>query len=114
MENTILEQPPDFKNPLHNLQSFINFNNTDNSDSPDITMDKRENRFFLILACFFFSGLTGLIYEILWTRMIVKIIGRAPFAESIILAIFMDRRSSPRQSVARSSIMETGSVALRQ
>jgi spermidine synthase len=52
-------------------------------------MAQREKRFFLIFACFFFSGLSGLTYEILWTRMIVKIIGSAPFAESIILAIFM-------------------------
>lgn len=43
----------------------------------------------LVLICFFFSGLTGLIYEILWTRMIVKIIGGAPFAVSIILTVFM-------------------------
>lgn len=43
----------------------------------------------LILVCFFFSGMTGLIYEILWTRMIVKIIGGAPFAVSIILTVFM-------------------------
>jgi spermidine synthase len=43
----------------------------------------------LVLVCFFFSGTTGLIYEILWTRMIVKIIGGAPFAVSIILTIFM-------------------------
>ncbi|MHC4457180.1 MAG: fused MFS/spermidine synthase [Planctomycetota bacterium] len=43
----------------------------------------------LILVCFFFSGLTGLIYEILWTRMIVKVIGGAPFAVSIILTVFM-------------------------
>ncbi|MHC4433848.1 MAG: fused MFS/spermidine synthase, partial [Planctomycetota bacterium] len=43
----------------------------------------------LVLVCFFLSGLTGLIYEILWTRMIVKIIGSAPFAVSIILTIFM-------------------------
>jgi predicted membrane-bound spermidine synthase len=43
----------------------------------------------LVLACFFFSGLTGLIYEILWTRMIVKIIGGTPFAVSIILTVFM-------------------------
>ncbi|MFH1371714.1 MAG: fused MFS/spermidine synthase [Planctomycetota bacterium] len=43
----------------------------------------------LILICFFFSGMTGLIYEILWTRMIVKIIGAAPFAVSIILTVFM-------------------------
>ena len=43
----------------------------------------------LVLICFFLSGLTGLIYEILWTRMIVKVIGSAPFAVSIILTVFM-------------------------
>ncbi|MEE9371240.1 MAG: fused MFS/spermidine synthase, partial [Sedimentisphaerales bacterium] len=43
----------------------------------------------LVLVCFFFSGLTGLIYEILWMRMIVKIIGGAPFAVSIVLTVFM-------------------------
>jgi len=45
--------------------------------------------FSLILLCFFISGFTGLIYEILWTRMIVKIIGSAPFAVSIVLTVFM-------------------------
>lgn len=44
---------------------------------------------FLILICFFLSGFTGLIYEILWIRMIVKLIGGAPFAVSIVLTIFM-------------------------
>ena len=43
----------------------------------------------LILVCFFLSGFTGLIYEILWIRMIVKLIGGAPFAVSIVLTIFM-------------------------
>jgi len=43
----------------------------------------------LVLVCFFLSGLTGLIYEILWTRLIVKMIGGAPFAVSIILTVFM-------------------------
>jgi len=43
----------------------------------------------LVLGCFLLSGLTGLIYEILWTRMIVKVIGSAPFAVSIILTVFM-------------------------
>jgi len=47
------------------------------------------NLFILILSCFFISGLTGLMYEILWTRMIVKIIGSAPFAISIVLTVFM-------------------------
>jgi spermidine synthase len=45
--------------------------------------------FVLILSCFFVSGLTGLIYQILWTRMIVKIIGSAPFAVTIVLTVFM-------------------------
>ena len=43
----------------------------------------------LVLICFFLSGLVGLIYEMLWTRMIVKIIGSAPFAVTIILTVFM-------------------------
>jgi len=43
----------------------------------------------LVLVCFFFSGVSGLIYEILWTRMLVKIIGGAPFAISIVLTVFM-------------------------
>ncbi len=43
----------------------------------------------LILMCFFLSGLTGLVYEILWTRLIIKIIGGAPFAVSIVLTVFM-------------------------
>ena len=42
-----------------------------------------------VLICFFLSGITGLTYEILWTRMIVKLIGGAPFAISIILTVFM-------------------------
>ena len=45
--------------------------------------------FLLVLTCFFLSGFSGLLYEILWTRMMVKIIGSAPFAVSIILTIFM-------------------------
>lgn len=45
--------------------------------------------FVLILSCFFISGLTGLIYQILWVRMIVKIIGSAPFAVTIVLTVFM-------------------------
>ena len=45
--------------------------------------------FLLILACFFISGLTGLVYEVLWTRMIVGIIGTSPFSVTIVLTIFM-------------------------
>jgi len=54
-----------------------------------ISRRSTKNIEILVLTCFFLSGLTGLIYEILWTRMIVKIIGSAPFAVSMILTIFM-------------------------
>jgi len=43
----------------------------------------------IVLVCFFSSGISGLIYQILWTRMIVKVIGCAPYAISIILTVFM-------------------------
>lgn len=43
----------------------------------------------IILICFFSSGISGLIYQILWTRMIVKVIGGTPYAISIILTVFM-------------------------
>lgn len=43
----------------------------------------------LVLTCFFFSGVTALIYEVLWTRMIVTVIGGAPFAVSTILTVVM-------------------------
>jgi spermidine synthase len=43
----------------------------------------------LILFCFFFSGMAGLIYQILWLRMIDKVVGSAPFAVATVLSIFM-------------------------
>ncbi|HWR81725.1 MAG TPA: hypothetical protein VN285_00325, partial [Candidatus Deferrimicrobium sp.] len=74
----------------------------------------------LVLTCFFLSGMTGLMYEVLWTRMISKIIGAAPFAISIILTIFMaglglgaylasrriDRITQPEQLVKIYGILE--------
>ncbi|MDR1727223.1 MAG: fused MFS/spermidine synthase [Acidobacteriota bacterium] len=45
--------------------------------------------YLLILVCFLISGLTGLVYEVLWTRMIVKVIGTSPFSVTIILTVFM-------------------------
>ena len=45
--------------------------------------------FLLILVFFFFSGMTGLIYQVIWTRMVVKVIGAPLFAISMILTVFM-------------------------
>jgi spermidine synthase len=76
--------------------------------------------YFLVLCFFFISGMTGLIYEILWTRMIGNIIGSAPFAVSIVLTVFMgglglgsylasrsiDRLKTPRDLVRIYGILE--------
>jgi len=54
------------------------------------TAYKRSHKIELLVLIFFFlSGLTGLIYEILWTRLIVELIGGTPFAISIVLTVFM-------------------------
>lgn len=45
--------------------------------------------FWLVLCCFFLSGAAGLMYEVLWVRMVDKIIGSAPFAVATVLSVFM-------------------------
>jgi len=42
-----------------------------------------------VLACFFLSGTTGLMYEVLWTRMLILIFGATTFAVSTVLTVFM-------------------------
>ena len=42
-----------------------------------------------VLGCFFISGVTGLIYQTVWVRMIDKVIGSAPFAVAAVLSVFM-------------------------
>jgi len=43
----------------------------------------------LISCCFFLSGAAGLTYEVLWVRLIDKVIGSAPFAVATVLTVFM-------------------------
>ena len=59
------------------------------TDKTEKSEETNSGLYALILFFFFISGLTGLIYEILWTRLIIKIIGSAPFAVSIVLTVFM-------------------------
>ncbi len=42
-----------------------------------------------VALCFFLSGAAGLVYELLWLRLIDKVIGSAPFAVSTVLSVFM-------------------------
>ncbi len=46
-------------------------------------------RFLFVPCCFFLSGAAGLIYQVLWVRMIDKVIGSAPFAVAMVLSVFM-------------------------
>ncbi|MBN1932057.1 MAG: fused MFS/spermidine synthase [Desulfobacterales bacterium] len=42
-----------------------------------------------VAGCFFISGAAGLVYEVIWVRMIDKVIGSAPFAVASVLSVFM-------------------------
>ncbi|MDP6505982.1 MAG: fused MFS/spermidine synthase, partial [Planctomycetota bacterium] len=46
-------------------------------------------RYFLLLACFFLSGLCGLIYQIVWMRMLGLVFGNSTYATATVLAAFM-------------------------
>jgi len=47
------------------------------------------NTIKLVAACFFLSGATGLIYEVLWARMLGLVFGATTLAVSTVLAAFM-------------------------
>jgi spermidine synthase len=42
-----------------------------------------------VLACFFISGISGLIYEVIWTRMLGLVFGNTTFATSTVLTAYM-------------------------
>jgi spermidine synthase len=42
-----------------------------------------------VAGCFFLSGAAGLVYQVIWVRLIDKIIGGAPFAVATVLSVFM-------------------------
>ncbi len=44
---------------------------------------------FFILLCFFFSGATGLIYQVVWTRQMELLFGATTYAVSALLTAFM-------------------------
>ncbi len=43
----------------------------------------------ILLTLFFLSGICGLIYEVVWTRMLTLVMGNTVFATSTVLAAFM-------------------------
>src|SRR3989338_8173260 len=50
----------------------------------------REQGLLLVaLICFFFSGAAGLIYEVVWTRMLTQVFGNTTYAIATVLSSFM-------------------------
>jgi len=43
----------------------------------------------LIFICFFISGAAGLIYEVVWDKYLVQILGNTAYAHTLVLATFM-------------------------
>jgi spermidine synthase len=52
-------------------------------------MEKTTGKRPMIFALFFVSGITGLVYEVAWTRMFVTVFGSTTHAVSTVLAAFM-------------------------
>ncbi len=43
----------------------------------------------IAFVCFFLSGMSGLIYEVVWTRMLTQIFGNTTHAVATVLTAFM-------------------------
>lgn len=48
-----------------------------------------DRRFGLVLACFFASGLSGLIYQVVWSEQLMLLLGASHAAVATVLAAFM-------------------------
>ncbi|UCH98219.1 MAG: fused MFS/spermidine synthase [Candidatus Aminicenantes bacterium] len=54
-----------------------------------ITHSNPKSMQFLVLVLFFFSGISGLVYQIVWTRLLILIFGNTMLATSTVLSAFM-------------------------
>lgn len=59
------------------------------TESPDSSTSYSPSTIFLTGVCFIVSGATGLIYEVLWARMLGLVFGATTLAVSTVLAAFM-------------------------
>src|SRR5919106_3551306 len=50
---------------------------------------KQDWLLFIGLFCFFFSGAAGLVYQVVWTRMLTQIFGNTTYAIATVLSAFM-------------------------
>ena len=52
-------------------------------------MPEKASQKTIIAVCFLATGVTGLVYEIVWTRMLILVFGSTLFATTTILTTFM-------------------------
>ncbi|MGE4650919.1 MAG: hypothetical protein AAEJ53_08535 [Myxococcota bacterium] len=55
-----------------------------------------------IATAFFLSGLAGLMHEVVWAKLLVRLIGATAYAQSVVLAVFMGGLACPRRPSANS------------
>src|SRR6516225_3490444 len=48
-----------------------------------------KNRGGMVLALFFFSGATALVYEVVWSKFLSQMFGSTIYAQTVVLAVFM-------------------------
>src|SRR5690348_9806594 len=52
------------------------------------TMQSRD-RGWMVLALFFCSGATALIYEVVWSKFLSQMFGSTVYAQTVVMAVFM-------------------------
>jgi spermidine synthase len=59
------------------------------SHKKPIDLNKRAKGFWVLITVFFFSGLCGLIYEVVWSRLLTLVFGNTTYAISTVVGVFM-------------------------
>jgi len=54
-----------------------------------IDSDRKAGAFWAVVTVFFFSGLCGLIYEVVWSRLLTLVFGNTTYAISTVVGVFM-------------------------
>jgi spermidine synthase len=57
--------------------------------TPAARINRTPDRLWAILLCFFASGISGLVYQVIWVRELVLVFGATTFAVSTVLTAFM-------------------------
>ncbi len=60
-----------------------------NSASDYDNIMRSQTRGWAVLALFFFSGATGLVYEVVWSKFLSQMFGSTIYAQTVVLAVFM-------------------------